>query len=557
MSQLTTAAAAASTQQTLDPFLGPATTFLTTVPVPPIWLLLLASLSGCLLNGLLNYFLARASDVALLSSRIDNNSKGGGGSEFASPLQQQTQAQNAQFQNQQHQDLLGVSFHNMSNDGNVQNSSFNRYGSIGSTPNNADLGLKASRAYERHVAFAAAARRHWRKRHPTNNDDDEVGEHTPLNPFMESDAIVTNDQLHFPASPAMLSGAYGSFEDNSEALAILKAKAAAAVAPTVAPGPTPVAQGPPQIFVTPTTTLAQSFAMAGGTAPPVGVEAVVAAANLQSTLREIRLEAQYVVFDTNRFFLISSTFKCLLMVVYLHYSLDIPGGWKRFTVATGMSLICGLLTPLVELLCALLLPSDSEVEDARRRQARQEEADKEKADTVLLVELVLRYCTYDFKDLTTVFIQNAVFVLLGTIFVPPLVGFCFTQFFAYLWVFLLPVMVLYYTRRQYYREAMKKNRTASEEDSSSSGGQQRSVRVQGLLELLKCVLLKTFIIFLCLWTMQATFVLAMATKEGRSYWDSLSLLWEIQFAKGMGAYFHEIRNQSSFWRIAVVSQLLL
>jgi hypothetical protein len=534
---------------TVDPFLGPATTFLTTVPIPPIWLLLLASLSGCLLNGLLNYFLARTSDVALLSSRlltaIDQKSAG---ADSLSPLQQQQQLmQNIQYQQQQ-QDLLGVSFNNVTTNSYEGNSSFSRYGTLGPSTN-AELGLKASRAYERHVAFASAARRHWRKRHPTHNEDDDECEHTPLNPFGESDAMMTNDQLHFPASPAMLSGAYTAFEDNSEALALLKAKAAA----VAASGPTPVGQGPsPQIFITPTTTLAQSFGMAGGAAPPVGVEAVVAAANLQSTLREIRLEAQYVVFDTNRFFLISSTCKCLLMVVYLHYTLDIPGGWKRFTVATGVSLICGLLTPLVELLCAGLLPSDSEVEDARRRRVRQEEADKEKADTVLLVELVLRYCTYDFKDLTTVFIQNAVFVLFGTIFVPPLVGFCFAQFVGYIWLFLLPVMLLYFVRRQYYRETIKKAGAIAAESEP-----QRSIRVQGLIELSKCVLLKSFIIFLCLWTMQATFVLAMATKEGRSYWDSFSLLWELQITRGMSAYFHEIQNQSSFWRIAVASQLLL
>lgn len=521
--------------QTVDPFLAPATTFLATVPIPPIWLLLIASISGCLLNGLLNYFLARASEVALLSAR-DTHS-------WDSHQKNNYEPSTATYQvNYDHAtQQLGTSHNNDAHNG-TDNSSFSRYGTLGaSSLGTNELGLKATRAYERHVAFATAARRHWKQRHPQHDDED--GEHhpsIPLNPFKETDSLLTNDQLHYPASPIpSSSGAYGSAEEAMEA--VLNSSAPTQTVPA------------PQIYVTPTTTQAQSFAMAGGAAPPARVEAVVAAANLQSTLREIRLEAQYVMFDTNRFFLLSSTIKCLCMVVYLHYTLNIPGGWKRFTVATGIALISGLLTPLIELLCAALLPSDSEVEDSRRRRAREEEADKEKADTVLVVELVLRYCTYDFKDLTTVFIQNAVFVLFGTVFVPPLVGFCFVSFFAYLWLFTLPLMVVYYARRQYYREQPAKKDGSPETTIEP----RRSVRLQGLLELLKCVALKSFIIFLCLWAMQTTFVLAMATKEGRSYWDAIALLLDLQFNRGIGSYLQEIASNGTFWRIAVASQLLL
>lgn len=500
---------------TVDPFAGPATTFLTTVPIPPVWLLLITSLSACILNGFLNYLLARASDVALLRTKVAVVDPKANHSIFDShspPMSGVMQP----YEPVQNDSIV---------DGLTPTS---RYGTIGSSPPDSagEVGLKASRAYERHVAFAAAARRHWRKLHPNrpHGDDDD---HSSANLFKETDALLTNDQLHFPASSTPLGHMHqgGSADDLD-----------------------PV---PPLIYVTPTTNLAQSFAMHGGAAPPVGVEAVVAAANLQSTLRELRLEAQYVMFDTNRFFLISSTVKCLCMVVFLHYSLNIPGGWKRFTVASGIALLVGLLTPLVELLCAALLPNDAEVEDARTRRLLQEENDKtEKADTVLVVELVLRYCTYDFKDLTTVFIQNSVFVLIGTVLVPPLVGFCFVAFFAYAWMFLLPIGALYVIRRRYYREITKP------ELNESTGNV--NVRLQGLLELSKCVLLKSAIIFLCIWGIQATFILAMATKEGRSYWDAVHLLWDVQFKEAMGSYFHQIAapSRSVFWRIAVVSQLL-
>jgi hypothetical protein len=510
--------------ETVDPFAGPATTFLTTVPIPPVWFLLFASLSSCLLNGLLNYVLARAADVALLRTRVatvDPKSHASEGPQSGVPP--------ASFAGE----LAGGS--DAIAHESILNASISRYGTWGASPNfpPAEMNVKASRAYERHVAFAVAARRHWRTQHPGavgEGDDDEDHRKRIINPFRETDSLLSGDQLHFPSSPIPPSHR-GSFDPSAlEAL-------------------------PPVVYVTPTTNLAQSFAMPGGAAPPVGVEAVVAAANLQSTLKDIRLEAQYVMFDTNRFFLISSTVKCLSMLVYLHYSLDLPGGWKRFTVGTGIALLCGLLTPLVELLCAALLPNDDEVENSRTLRLLQEETDKrEKADTVMVVELVLRYCTYDFKDLTTVFIQNTVFVLFGTVLVPPLFGFCFVTFFAYLWIFCTPIIVLYYVRQRYYRELTK-----SESDALAKDAVTKDIRIQGLTELLKCVVLKWAIVFLCLWEIQASFILAMATKEGQSYWDALRLLWDVQFNVSIVTYYQQVISplRSVFWRVAVASQLVL
>lgn len=497
------------------------------VHVPPMPFLFFACLCSCLLNALFNYVLARSSEVPLLKRHN-------------APKQVTTQPPQRGAPNA---------------GGAVEMtpvvSRTTGYGTMGSP-------VRISHQQQHHANAVSLIRRNFASR---------LGH----NFLKETDSLLQGDALHFPSTPVP------GFD--GEAPMDFTGSFCALEPPAV-----PTA---PSIYVASTQTQAQALVFQSA-APPSAVDVVVAEANRISRLAEVRIEAQYIVFDTNRAFLLISVLKCLTMLLIMNYHFNVRGGWNRFVIITGTSLMGGLMNPIIEIAVAAILPNDFEVGAAMLRKVRQQkEEEDEVRDSVHVVELVLRYCTYEFKDLTTVFIQGSVFILLGVLIVPPLFAFCVWTMVAYCWAFLIPSYILYRLRRDYYLQPKKtlpmaitdsERGTASTiaaplkipavanavNDASSpasplvpatvtqaplkgkhasssaapgpSPDEERNIRMRAAYELLKCVTLKTSIYFLISITIQASFVLAMGWIEGLSYVNSLSLEYSLQIAGSSTEY---------------------
>lgn len=509
----------ASAPQQHGPHPPPLTTFFQSVAVPPLAVVACAAISESIVNALLNYLLARPSEVPLLKRssalpplRMTMHSDGPAGP-TAGPA-----SDVAAFAHLSERSPLlecpGQSF---------------------------DHTLEATLQYSRHAKANQLSRRHMQQEREQHGDQ------------ADTDSMVTGDMLHYPSSPMPT---YADDSPNSTQLMELNAFSLPQT------GQPPTRSPLPQIFVTPTSSQAQAlYAPAGSDAAVVrpaaddaAAEVAAATALLQARLQEVRVEAQYIVFDTNRMFLLSSVVKCLCFLVVLHYHLDLPGGMRRFTIATGMGIMYGLLSPILELAAATLLPNDVEVQvaaTARRSSEREAEEDKEQADSVLVVELVLRYCTYDFKDLTTVFIQGSVFILIGTVLVPPMIWYCSVTLLGYLWLFGAPALLLYYARRLYYAK-----RPLVKQDNQDAAAR-RSIRSQGAIEILKCLALKTSMIFLMLWTLQSSFILAMLWhEESHAYVGALERLWSIHTRSAWDYMTQMMGTGEPFSRLSLVSQIL-
>jgi hypothetical protein len=200
------------------------------------------------------------------------------------------------------------------------------------------------------------------------------------------------------------------------------------------------------------------------------------------------------------------------------------------------------------------------------------------------VEWVLNHCTYDFKDLTTVFIQGSVFILTGIVIVPPLFSYCAWSLVSYGWLFAIPVLVLYRARSMYFDmsattplwdlsgrygpQSTKREAVAAQYAwvaLLTPKARERRIRLCGVVEVLKCICLKASVTLLILWMIQASFFLTVIWRapggylvDFTRYWTPVErLLWDEILLSPAAFHAKIAANDGLFWHIAVVSQLLL
>lgn len=147
---------------------------------------------------------------------------------------------------------------------------------------------------------------------------------------------------------------------------------------------------------------------------------------LEISLHGVRMAAQKCFFTLSPTYMMISITKCYLMVVFIQYHFDsIPGGWRRFCVCGAANVLSATFTPLYEFLNSFILPIDvhPELEEGNKKinskkMNNSNEKEEEEKDSVLIVEILVRIGQVQLTDLTTVFIQGSLFVLLSAVFLP-------------------------------------------------------------------------------------------------------------------------------------------
>lgn len=273
--------------------------------------------------------------------------------------------------------------------------------------------------------------------------------------------------------------------------------------------------------------------------PPSSVPAPVVAEALANTMEAVRLQSQRILFDFHPYYIILCSLKACAMLLYVQYHFDaIEGGWRRFCVCGAANIFSGLLTPVWEYVNTLLLPLDPD-----RAQPAVVKVDEEKADSVFIVEVLLRIGSLELDDLPTVLTQGSSFVAFAAVLVPLLLVFCVPGMVRYFWVY-VPLWTLYaLVRHLYYRGA----------GTVPSPTTRNAAAVVGMTsEMLKAFCMKALTFFVVLATVQSSFLLGLAWAEKSSYDAAL------QYAMQLEVSFHlRSTSSSTFQKVCLLSQLFL
>ncbi|KAG5475291.1 hypothetical protein LSCM1_03404 [Leishmania martiniquensis] len=271
--------------------------------------------------------------------------------------------------------------------------------------------------------------------------------------------------------------------------------------------------------------------------PPAAVPAPVVAEVLTNTMEAVRRESQRVIFEFHPYYIILCAIKAFAMLIYIQYHFGpIKGGWRRFCVCGAANIFSGLLTPVWEYAMMLLLPLD--VDRARPVVVKEEE----KADSVFIVELLLRISRLELNDLPTVLMQGTAFVAFAAVLVPLFGVFCSSGLLRYMWIY-MPLWVAYLVARHvYYKGA----------GSPPSSRARNAAAVVGMTnEMLKAFLMKALTVLVLLFTVQSSFLLGLGWAEGATYNRGLQYMTEHEFGFHAGAF------ASSFQKVCLLSQLFL
>lgn len=298
--------------------------------------------------------------------------------------------------------------------------------------------------------------------------------------------------------------------------------------------PTPAAAAPVNAA---TSTVAET-AVYHDENPPAAVPAPVVAEALTNTMEAVRLVSQRIVFEFHPNYIIVCAGKAFAMLVYIQYHFgSIDGGWRRFCVCGAANIFSGLLTPVWEYIMLWLLPLD--LDRANPVVVKEEE---ERADSVFIVELLLRIGSLELDDLPTVLMQGSSFVAFSAVLVPLLGFFCVVGWVRFLWIY-APIWVVYVMLRHvYYKGA----------GSLPSSTARNTAAVVGMSsELLKAFLMKALTLFVLLFTVQSGFLLGLAWMEALSYDYSLEYITKHEVHLRLSAF------ATPFQRACLLSQLFL
>ncbi|KAK7201792.1 hypothetical protein NESM_000245600 [Novymonas esmeraldas] len=273
--------------------------------------------------------------------------------------------------------------------------------------------------------------------------------------------------------------------------------------------------------------------------PPAAVPAPVVAEALTNTMEAVRLESQRVIFEFHPYYIILCAAKAFVMLIYIQYHFgNIAGGWRRFCVCGAANIFSGLLTPVWEYAVMLLLPLDLD-RDTAVVVVKEEE---EKADSVFIVELLLRIGSLELDDLPTVLMQGSSFVVCAAVLIPLLGAFCVAAAVRYLWIYVPLWLVYMVVRHVYYTGA----------GSLPSPTTRNTAAVVGMTnEMLKAFLMKSLTLFVLLFTVQSSFLLGLAWAEGTSYDGGIDYMVDNQVGLRTAAF------SSAFQKVCLLSQLFL
>lgn len=271
--------------------------------------------------------------------------------------------------------------------------------------------------------------------------------------------------------------------------------------------------------------------------PPAAVPAPVVAEALTNTMEAVRRESQRVIFEFHPYYIILCATKEFAMLIYIQYHFGgIHGGWRRFCVCGAANIFSGLLTSVWEYAMMALLPLDL---DRATPVVVKEET---KADSVFIVELLLRISTLELNDLPTVLMQGTTFVAFAAVLVPLLGTFCSSGLVRYMWIY-VPLWLIYLVVRHIYYQGA---------GSLPSPRARNAAAVVGMTnEMLKAFLMKALTVFVLLFTMQSSFLLGLAWAEGATYDEGLQYMALHEFGFHAGAF------ASSFQKVCLLSQLFL
>lgn len=271
--------------------------------------------------------------------------------------------------------------------------------------------------------------------------------------------------------------------------------------------------------------------------PPAAVPAPVVAEALTNTMEAVRRESQRVIFEFHPYYIILCTAKAFTMLIYIQYHFGgIHGGWRRFCVCGAANMFSGLLTSVWEYAMMVLLPLDLD------RATPVVVKEEEKADSVFIVELLLRISALELNDLPTVLMQGTTFVAFAAVLVPLLGAFCSSGLVRYMWIYVPLWLVYFVVRHIYYQGA----------GSLPSPTARNAAVIVGMTnEMLKAFLMKALTVFVLLFTMQSSFLLGLAWTEGASYDEGLQYMAFHEFGFHAGAF------ASSFQKVCLLNQLFL
>ncbi|KAG5500942.1 hypothetical protein GH5_04531 [Leishmania sp. Ghana 2012 LV757] len=271
--------------------------------------------------------------------------------------------------------------------------------------------------------------------------------------------------------------------------------------------------------------------------PPAAVPAPVVAEVLTNTMEAVRRESQRVIFTFHPYYIILCAIKGFAMLIYIQYHFgSIKGGWRRFCVCGAANVFSGLLTPVWEYTMMMLLPLD--VDRATPVVVKEEE----KADSVFIVELLLRISRLELNDLPTVLMQGTTFVGFAAVLMPLFGVFCSSGLVRYLWIYAPLWLVYVVVRHVYYKGA----------GSPPSSRARNAAAVVGMTnEMLKAFLMKALTVLVLLFTIQSSFLLGLAWAEGAAYDKALQYMAEHELGFHAGAFV------SPFQKVCLLSQLFL
>ncbi|GET89707.1 hypothetical protein, conserved [Leishmania tarentolae] len=271
--------------------------------------------------------------------------------------------------------------------------------------------------------------------------------------------------------------------------------------------------------------------------PPATVPAPVVVEALTNTMDAVRRESQRVIFEFHPYYIILCSTKAFTMLIYIQYHFGgISGGWRRFCICGAANIFSGLLTSVWEYTMMALLPLD--LDRAMPVVVKEEE----KADSVFIVELLLRISTLQLNDLPTVLMQGTTFVAFAAVLVPLLGTFCSSGLLRYLWIY-VPLWLVYFVVRHIYYQGAR---------SLPSSRARNAAAVVGMTnELLKAFLMKAFTVCVLQFTIQSSFLLGLAWAEGATYDEGLQYMALHEFGFHAGVF------ASSFQKMCLLSQFFL
>ncbi|KAG5501411.1 hypothetical protein JKF63_03224 [Porcisia hertigi] len=257
--------------------------------------------------------------------------------------------------------------------------------------------------------------------------------------------------------------------------------------------------------------LAAEEELARDGSPPSAVPAPVVVEALTNTMDAVRLQSQRIIFEFHPYYIILCAVKAFAMLIYIQYHFGkIEGGWHRFCICGAANIFSGLLTPVWEHAMMVLLPLDPE--RAAQTVVREEE---EKADSVFIVELLLRIGSVELSALPIVLMQGTSFVVFSAVLLPLFVAFCLAGLIRHLWIY-VPLWLIYFLGRHvYYKGA----------GTLPSLRARNAAAVVGMTnEMLKAFLMKALTVFVLMFTFQSTFLLGLAWAERATYNEGLKYM---------------------------------